>query len=141
MTVDSETFLNYFSTLPIGLYPGARKLLQTVRPHYKTALFSNSNVIHWERKMNEMQLAPLFDYKFASHLMGVAKPEPLAYKKVLGELSVPASQVLFFDDNQINVSAALDMGIYAFRLTGFTALVDKLAELGVYPVPNPDGVT
>ena len=112
----------------------AVKFLADVKQHYTTALFSNSNVVHWERKINEMQLGALFDHHFASHLMGCAKPSPESYEKLLAGLSVPASQVLFFDDNQMNVDAAKTAGIHAISVVGFQALQEVLTELRLYPL-------
>jgi putative hydrolase of the HAD superfamily len=127
----SEEFLNYFAGLPVGPYAGARELLLYLKQSYMTALFSNSNVVHWARKMGEMQLGELFDFQFASHLMGCAKPEPLAYHKVLEGLGVPAKHILFFDDNKINVDAALQLNINAVQVDGFEHLVGVLDSYGI----------
>ncbi len=126
-----SSFLRHFTALPVGPYAGARELLLKLKKRYKTALFSNSNPVHWARKMGEMQLGELFDYYYASHLMGCAKPEQQAYLKVLDGLSVPATQVLFFDDNQLNVDAARETGMHAETVVGFDQLVEKLKELNI----------
>lgn len=122
LNVSASEFLQYFSGLPIGPFPGAKELLLAVKNTHTTALFSNSNEIHWQRKMNEMALGPLFNEHFASHLMGMVKPDTEAFEKVLAELGVPAQQVLFFDDNQMNVDAAQSVGMLAERVVGLEQL-------------------
>lgn len=131
LKVCAKEFLDYFTQLPIGPYAGAIDYLQALRPTYKTALFSNSNSVHWERKMNEMKLDNVFDFHFASHLMGKVKPDIEAFEQVVAELAVPPSQILFFDDNQMNVDAAISTGMHAKRVVGFEQLPSAMAEFGL----------
>lgn len=131
LTVDQQTFLDYFKLLPVGPFPGARELVQSLKPKYQTALFSNSNEIHWQRKMLEMDLGPVFDHHFASHLMGFVKPDRQAFETVVSTLSVAPEQILFFDDNQLNVDAALKLGIRASKVVGLEELRSSLDAYGI----------
>jgi len=131
LTISDSEFLDYFTSVPIGPYVGARELLKSLKPRYTTSLFSNSNVIHWERKMNEMKLGSLFEYHFASHLMGKVKPDTEAFEEVVSELSVSPANILFFDDNQLNVEAARKVGMNAKRVVGFDNLLTALAECDI----------
>ena len=128
LTIAPSEFLAHFTQLPIGPYPGAIDLINSLRPRYTTALFSNSNAIHWKRKIGEMQLGPVFDFHFASHLIGYVKPDKEAFEAVLEGLGVPADQILFFDDNKMNVDAAIGVGMQARHVVGFDALRSVLAE-------------
>jgi len=89
--ISEHVFLKHFTGLPIGPYPGALKLLHSLKERYTTALFSNSNVLHWHRKMHEMKLNDAFHHHFASHLMGKVKPDLEAFQEVVETLDVPAS--------------------------------------------------
>ncbi|MGQ7846706.1 HAD family hydrolase [Granulosicoccus sp. 3-233] len=129
--VSKEQFIEHFAGLPIGPYPGALELLHSLKNRYTTSLFSNSNVLHWERKMNEMKLDDAFHHKFASHLMGKVKPDLDAFQEVERKLGVPSSQILFLDDNQLNVDAAKSVGFIASRVVGFNSLKDVLKERGI----------
>jgi len=131
LDVSEEEFLAHFTALPIGPYPGALTLLASLKQKYTTALFSNSNELHWERKMGEMQLKNAFHHHFASHLMGKVKPDADAFAQVLDTLAVPARQVLFFDDNQLNVDAAQQSGMRAVRVNGFSELTSVLAHFDI----------
>jgi len=130
LSISSDEFLEYFTSLPIGPYAGALDLLHALRLRYKTALFSNSNAIHWDRKA-AMGLQPAFDYHFASHLMGRVKPDLAAFKHVVSELNVPASNMLFFDDNKMNVQSAKQVGMNARRVVGYDQLLIALDEYGI----------
>lgn len=126
LDISEQEFLTHFTSLPIGPYPGALKLLHSLKERYTTALFSNSNVLHWHRKMHEMKLNDAFHHQFASHLMGKVKPDPEAFQEVVETLGVPESQILFFDDNQMNVDAAKLVGLQAARVNGFKELENSL---------------
>ena len=131
LSISTDEFLEYFTSLPIGPFPGALDTLQALKNRYKTALFSNTNTIHWERKMTQMELKPAFDYHFASHLMGKVKPDIEAFDFVVNELAVSPSEILFFDDNEMNVDAAKQVGINAIRVIGFDQLQDALNEFDI----------
>ncbi|MEW1847126.1 HAD-IA family hydrolase [Nonomuraea angiospora] len=50
---------------------------------------------------------------FISSDLGARKPDPAAYEAVLGELGVPAEQVLFVDDRPVNLAPARSLGMRA----------------------------
>jgi glucose-1-phosphatase len=126
LNIGVAEFLDYFTTLPIAPFQGAIEMLEALKNSYKTALFSNSNEIHWERKMSKMKLGSVFNFHFASHLMGKVKPDAESFEYVIYELAVSPSQILFFDDNQLNVEAARNAGMRAERVTGLQELQKAL---------------
>jgi len=131
LSITSEEFLEYFTHLPIGPYNGSLDMLSSLRSRYTTALFSNSNAVHWARK-TAMQIPPAFDHHFASHLMGKVKPDIEAFEQVVEALAVPASNMLFFDDNEMNVKAAQQVGMNAKRAVGYDQLLIALADHGIH---------
>ncbi len=48
------------------LLPGARELLDTLRPRYRLAALSNSNAVHWDRNTMDLGVTGLFDAAFES---------------------------------------------------------------------------
>ena len=78
-----------------------------------------------------------FDQTFYSCDLGLAKPDPTYFRAILGALDLPASSVLFIDDNVANVSAASSVGLQA-ELYDLSAGVPALAELlRRYDLPIP----
>jgi len=120
LPVSAETFLDQFVSWPKGLYPGAKEFIVELGKDYTTASFSNTNPLHWDRFVNEMGIEDLFDENFPSHLIGVLKPDPEAYINILKELDVPASRILFVDDNLLNIEPAKTLGITSVHVSGFT---------------------
>jgi len=78
-----------------------------------------------------------FDQTFYSCDLGLAKPDPAYFRAILGAIDVPASSVLFIDDNEDNVAGALGVGLQAevYDLSaGVGALVELLRR---YELPVP----
>ncbi|MEL0623463.1 HAD family phosphatase [Marinomonas arenicola] len=117
-SVASAVFKQAFQAWPKGLFSGALELVQSIKPHYHRAVLSNTNAAHWSRLMNEMGLAGNFHSYFASHLIGSVKPDRAIYDYVLDALQVAPDEILFIDDNQINIDMAQSMGIQAYRVKG-----------------------
>jgi putative hydrolase of the HAD superfamily len=79
-----------------------------------------------------------FDQTFYSCDLGLAKPDPAYFRAILAAIDVPASEVLFIDDNETNVTGALSVGLRAevYDLsTGIAALKELLRR---YDLPIPD---
>ncbi len=57
--------------------------------------------------------ATCFDELFFSYALGVAKPEPGYFRKILNLLGVSPARVLFIDDHLKNAAAAESVGIAA----------------------------
>lgn len=125
-TMAPAAFLESFATWPQGLYPGMTGLLKSLRANYALGYLSNSNRIHYARFQQEWNLNSYFDFPFASHLMGMAKPEPGIFEHVVQAVPCERAEILFFDDNQINVVAAQRAGIEVELVRGPQELLHRL---------------
>jgi putative hydrolase of the HAD superfamily len=131
LETEPQQFLRAFTGWQAGLYPDALELLSRIPRSYRRAVLSNSNALHWPRALDELGLRGAFDAHFASHLIGKIKPDPEAFQHVIDELGCRAQDVLFLDDNQINVQAALAFGMDARLVRGVLEAERALLELGV----------
>ena len=131
LPVEPRQFLEEFITWPSGLYPGTMEMLSLIPASYRRALLSNSNALHWPRVLNEMQLGAAFDSHFVSHLTGRIKPDSDAFEHVVESLGCGAGQVLFLDDNLMNVQAAQACGMHAIRVRGAMEAQLALTDLGI----------
>jgi glucose-1-phosphatase len=131
LSIAPEEILAYFTFWPQGLFPGTKSLIARILPQYSLAIFSNTNELHWPRLMNEMGLEGCFDHYFASFKIGMAKPDPAAFRYVVKALSCEPSEILFLDDSQMNVDAARLVGIKAERVIGIGQVEQVLAQNGV----------
>jgi glucose-1-phosphatase len=131
LSVEPLTFLDSFAGWPTGLYPGTLEMLAQIPRRYQRALLSNSNALHWPRVQNDLQLGAEFDSHFISHLTGRIKPDPEAFEHVAESLGCLPAQVLFLDDNLLNVQAARGVGMHAAHVRGPAEVKRALAALGI----------
>ncbi len=107
---------------------GALALVDAVRDAgITTACLSNTNHPHWVRLVHHDGVAPLagepeypsiarLDRQFASHLLGLAKPDPAIYVEFERLVGLSGRHILFFDDLAKNVDAARCRGWRAHRI-------------------------
>lgn len=131
LDVDAELFLESFARWPSALYPGALEMIGRIPSHYRRALLSNSNVLHWRRVLDELGLGAVFEHQFASHLTGKIKPDAEAFEHVLASLDCQAAQILFLDDNILNVEAARSIGMHAQLVRGAHEAQHSLQQAGI----------
>jgi putative hydrolase of the HAD superfamily len=134
LPIGRDQFLDEFTLWTLGLFPGALDLVGRVPRRYTRATLCNSNVLHWPRVMKDMRLAEAFDHHFASHLMGKIKPDEEAFHHVTTALDCAAAEVLFLDDNQLNVEAAKRVGMKAVQVRGVKEAERVLVDVGVIEI-------
>lgn len=109
------------------------QILQQVQLHYSTYLLSNTNSIH-ERAFNAMlqqtvgypSLAVFFDKVYMSHRVGLRKPDPAIFQRVLDENKLNPAETLFIDDSPQHIAAAADLGIQTIHLADGMTMEDTI---------------
>lgn len=109
--VDEELWGREFRPV---LNPAVLALLARVRQRVRVVAGTNTMDPHWPA-LQESGLFASFDAVYASHQMGLVKPEPDFYQRILDEERCDPSDALFFDDLPENVAGALRVGIHALR--------------------------
>jgi putative hydrolase of the HAD superfamily len=100
---------------------------------YRTALLSNMHedmIRHFRRSFPWLQQ---FDCQVFSCEAHQIKPERGIFELCLEQLGLPAGDVLFLDDREANVQAALEVGIVALRFESVERLRGELMAAG-FPV-------
>jgi glucose-1-phosphatase len=122
-------FLKKFTTWSRRVLPGAKELLEQLRPRYRLAALSNSNELHWERNTNELRIIELFEFAISSHQVGLSKPNPEIFRLAVERAHVSSPQaIIFFDDVRANVEAAQDAGLRAYQTRGVDELRERLQQ-------------
>lgn len=70
-----------------------------------------------------------FDRIFNSYHLGTGKRNTMTFDLVLRELSIPAQEAIFIDDNPDNVERALSRGMHVIHFTDIAPLLDELSVL------------
>ncbi len=131
LPVSPQEFLAVYRTWQVGLYPGAQQLLETLAPQFTLACLSNTNEMIWTDSIHEFGIDRLFNYCFASHEMGCLKPDPEAYAYLVREVPFAVEEIIFFDDNPLNIEGARAFGLAADLVQGPGQARDKLVSLGL----------
>lgn len=109
--------------------PAVVELIQTLRAAgIGCHLATNQHAYRRAVMQDERGYGAWFDHTFYSCDLGLAKPDPAYFRAILGTLDVPASDVLFIDDNEANVAGARSVGLQA-ELYDLSAGVPALVEL------------
>ena len=116
-------------------YPGIVETIAAINAlGITTACLSNTNDDHWDELVTMPALRAMHALH-ASHLWGLAKPDAAIYRRFELERRASGREILFFDDLDENVTAALSLGWDAVRIdhTGDTAaqVREALATRGV----------
>jgi FMN phosphatase YigB (HAD superfamily) len=108
-------------------------LAKILKSHYKLALLSNINVLHFEYlKKNFSHFFDAFHNIITSYEVGFRKPHPLIYKKVLDMLKVSSPPKVFYtDDRPELVEKAQELGIRSFVFKDVAGLKQDLESVGI----------
>ena len=99
------------------------ELIKRLRKKYGVYLLSNTNAIHYDyynlyikKNFGFERLDDVFDRAWYSFQMGLFKPDPEIFRRVLAEGNLVAEETVFIDDNEDNVSAAEKVGLKGYHL-------------------------
>lgn len=111
--------------------------IEKVRKHYKIFLMSNSNVIHYDLYVRDLQLRfgynefdELFNKSYFSFAEHLEKPDPRFFELILDHEGLLPEETLFIDDTEKNIKAAKSLGIKTYHIRR-DELVRNLFENGV----------
>jgi putative hydrolase of the HAD superfamily len=91
-----------------------------------------TNVIDAHYKIHQkLNQYAVFDRVYASHLMGLAKPDPAFYAYILNAEGIQSGEAFFTDDVAENVNVASALGFNAFVYTNAVTLKEQLLSLGL----------
>jgi putative hydrolase of the HAD superfamily len=97
--------------------------IEQVKKHYKIFLMSNSNVIHYDLYVRDMQLRfgynefdKLFNKSYFSFAEHLEKPDPRFFELILDHEHLLPEETLFIDDTAKNIAAAKELGIRTYHI-------------------------
>ena len=111
--------------------------LEQIKEHYNIFLMSNTNEIHYDLYVRDLQLRfgykqfdDLFDKSYFSFDVHLMKPDPLFFEYILDHQGLKPCETLFIDDTKANIEVAEKLGIRTY-LIGRNELVRNLFEDGI----------
>ena len=115
-------------------YPLRRlQILQQLRLYYDLFLLSNTNEVH-EKTFNDVlmenhgipNIGVFFDKVYLSHRVGLRKPMPEIFKRVLDENGLKPEDTLFIDDSPQHIATAKELGIQTIFLEKGMTIEDNV---------------
>jgi len=122
LTISDFNFDNAFSALLLDFHSGVYDWIASLKSKFHLVLLSNTSSIHAERftkvplGADGQNLFSLFDQVYYSFELGLVKPDPAIYLRVLNEQGFQPEEVLFFDDNVANINSAKNLGIQSYLI-------------------------
>jgi len=99
------------------------RVIEEVKKNYKILLLSNSNEIHYDLYVRDLQLRfgyrefdELFDKAYFSFDLHLAKPDPDIYEFVMYQHKLKPEETLLIDDRTDNIEAARSLGWKTYHL-------------------------
>lgn len=123
-----NAMLGHFATEKMEWLTGVNK-------HYKTYLFSNTNILHQQQFEPQFvqevghRLQDYFLHTYYSHDLGLRKPTVESFEKILEEQGLDKNETLFVDDTIGNIEGARNAGLSTFFLD--LANGKKLQDIGL----------
>jgi HAD superfamily hydrolase (TIGR01509 family) len=108
--------------------PEVVELARSLRAKARVVVGTNTVEAHYRIHRERGDYEP-FDAVYASHRMGLAKPDPAFYEHILRQERAAAREAVFVDDMPENVQAAAALGIRAFHFRGAAELKRHIGEL------------
>jgi putative hydrolase of the HAD superfamily len=132
LPIEPADYLVEFSSWIGEVLPGGAELVAEVQGVVPVGCLSNSNAEHWAHRDRWPFLDEL-DHRFLSFQLGALKPDREVFDLVAEQLGLAPGQILFLDDNQLNVDGAEAAGFRAARVRGPAEARAALVETGVLP--------
>lgn len=99
------------------------EVIEKVKKNYGIYLLSNSNEIHYDLFVRDLQLRfgyrefdELFDKAYFSFDLHMMKPNPEIYEFVMNQHGLVPEETLFIDDKTENIKAASNLGMRTYKL-------------------------
>jgi putative hydrolase of the HAD superfamily len=99
------------------------RVIEEVKKHYKILLLSNSNEIHYDLYVRDLQLRfgymefdKLFDKSYFSFDLHLSKPDKDIYEYVMYQNKLVPEETLFIDDSIDNIKTASLLGWKTYHL-------------------------
>ena len=131
LSMSWQELLRRFNDWPDVFFPKAVELVSRIPSRYACAILSNTNAVHWQQVDVPGNFGDRFDRYFLSYESGLLKPDQDSFLQVIAGYACRPEEILFFDDNPLNVSAARNAGIRSIRIQGADELEASLMAAAV----------
>lgn len=91
----------------------------------KCYICSNANRIKMESAISQLNLNARFDHIYTSYQLGVSKPNPEFYTKILNDLNLTNEEVIVIEDSTKGIKAAKEANIFTVAKKEYYFNIDQ----------------
>lgn len=132
-----EKFDSIWNAMLLDIPHERIEAIEQIRKHYKIFLMSNTNEIHYDLYVRDLQLRfgynefdELFNKSYFSFAEHLEKPDPRFFELILDHEHLLPEETLFIDDTAANIKVAKSLGIKTYHIRR-DELVRNLFENGI----------
>ncbi|WP_051335547.1 HAD-IA family hydrolase [Methylocapsa acidiphila] len=111
--------------------PGMDHVLRALAQNHRVILLSNTNAAHIAHIKENYPVFGRLHAAYLSYELGLMKPNPATYLKVLELEGLRPENCIFIDDRAENAAAAEALGMNAITFTGRDDLLARLDGFGI----------
>ena len=119
-----EKFDSIWNAMLLDIPRERIEAIEKVKKHYKIYLMSNTNVIHYDLYVRDLQLRfgynefdELFNKSYFSFAEHLEKPDPRFFELILDHEGLLPEETLFIDETSENIEAAKSLGIKTWHMS------------------------
>ena len=119
-----ERFDSIWNAMLLDIPRERIEALEQIRKHYRIFLMSNSNEIHYDLYVRDLQLRfgydefdKLFNKSYFSFDIHLEKPDPRFFELILDHEKLVPEETLFIDDTEANIKVAKSLGIHTYHIS------------------------
>ncbi len=130
--LNNDDFELGWNSIYLDVYLGTDNLLKLLKENYRIVALTNTNELH--KKIWSAKFEPIlnnFENVFCSHEIGYRKPDYKTFETVIEYLKIEKKDLLFLDDNIINISSSKQFGINSLLVKNFEQMILELEINGV----------
>jgi HAD superfamily hydrolase (TIGR01509 family) len=103
------------------------EIIRSLKGKKRLGLVSNTNSLHFDYILTKFPILRLFNKWILSHEVGSKKPAIEIFQKAIEWASVKPEKILFIDDTENHVEAAVSLGIQGIHFLSAQKLKEELA--------------
>lgn len=118
-TANDEDVLDAWNAMLLDMPKERVDLVYALQAKFNIYLFSNTNTLHMKEifRYTDEQLGPgrfsgMFKKMYLSYELGMRKPSPDAFHKVMQDANLKGFETVFIDDSKINLKGAQEAGLH-----------------------------
>ena len=121
--ISDQQFDDAWNALLFDIPSERIEIIEQVKENYQILLLSNSNEIHYDLYVRDLQLrfgyrefADLFHEAYFSFDLHLSKPDVEVYEFIIYQNDLKPKKTLFIDDREDNIEAAQQAGLQTYLL-------------------------